>query len=129
MDLGTISTNQTGPDGRIKVMKVKITHIDGYSIVRAVPIIKKGEIEFNYRFEGISYALTIPLSECIKIGYVKNVRANNNFRKMKKDKVYQILSFQYADTIAPCNTGDIIININTDGINEAVHVSNFDAAF
>lgn len=107
-------------------MKVIIKHTDGHSNVFAAPIIKDGEVEFNYKFEGMSYSQTLTISQCIQRGYVKKLKANNNFRSMVKGRIYPILSFHYSTGAIGHEQGDMIVRIPIDG---GTHISNFEASF
>jgi hypothetical protein len=114
------------PKPKVRKTKVKIKHIDGATIVSALPIIKSDAVEFNYRFGGMSYSQTLTVTQCISIGYIKKVRAKGNFRNMKKGNTYLISGFSYLNgNPIGASDGDMIVNI---GILET-HVSNFEAAF
>jgi hypothetical protein len=113
--------------GRILVKKkVWIKHIDGISTVLAKAIIGSGEVEFEYKFEGMVYGQTLSVKQCIEFGYINKVRANNNFREMKKDTVYPIIRFYYAEDDVACAKGSMIVGIP---VNDGMHVSNFEAVF
>lgn len=115
--------------GRILVKKkVWIKHIDGISTVLAKAIIgsREVEVEFEYKFEGMVYGQTLSVKQCIEFGYINKVRANNNFREMKKDTVYPIIGFYYAEDDIACAKGSMIVEIP---VNDGMHVSNFEAAF
>lgn len=103
--------------------KVKIIHIDGISEVLAKAVVKNKEVEFEYRFNGMSYGQTLSFEQCIEKGYVKKVKANNNFRDMKSGVIYPIISFDYSEDDMVCNRGDMLIKIPVNG---GSHISNFD---
>lgn len=106
--------------------KIKIKHIDGVSLVPARAIIKSREVEFEYKFEGMWYGQVLSVQRCIENGYINKVRANNNFREMKKDVIYPIIKFYYMKDNLGCNRGDMIVEIP---VNDGMHISNFEAVF
>lgn len=104
--------------------RVRIKHVDGVTDVAATLILAATEINLEYRLDGMTYGRTMTLPEAIKVGVIKKVKANNNFRSMKKGEIYPILSFSFADRGVACEKGDMIVRISCGNM----HFSNFEPA-